>query len=159
MDDEKSKSQKKREADALQQLGTRLIEWDEEKLNRLPLTEPLLQAIMTAKKLKSHGAVRRQAQLIGKLIRSTEVETLTNAYAEILAEENAQNAAFHTVEHWRTRLIQQSKPALTEYIETYHPEDVQQLRQSIKKAIEEQQKAQNTGASRALFRLIRSQIT
>ena len=48
------------------------------------------------------------------------------------------------------------KNALTEFIDIYHPEDVQQLRQLIKKAVDDQQKEKNTGAAKALFRYLRS---
>ena len=64
MDEPKSKSQKKREADALQKIGVKLIALSLEKLDLLPLPDNLRQAIIEAKLLKSHGAIRRQAQLI-----------------------------------------------------------------------------------------------
>ena len=64
MDDFPSKSQKKREADALRKLGVSLIEWSDDKLQQLPLTEQLYRAIREAKSIRSHGAMRRQAQLI-----------------------------------------------------------------------------------------------
>jgi ribosome-associated protein len=53
-------------------------------------------------------------------------------------------------------LIQEGKEALTDFIDHYHPEDSQQLRQLIKKAIEEQQSGRYPGAGKALFRYIRS---
>ena len=157
MDDEqKSKSQKKREADALQKIGVKLISLSVEKLNALPLPDNLKRAILEAKSLKSHGAIRRQAQLIGKLMRTDSSDDIIEGYEQLLAESSAKTAEFHEVEIWRARLIDEGKDALTEFITAYQPEDVQQLRQLIKKAVDDKKNERNLGASKALFRYLRS---
>ena len=155
MGDFKSKTQQKREAEALQKVGVELIGLSIDKLDSLPLSPPLRQAIIEAKSLKSHGAIRRQAQLIGKLMRSDDFDNILAAYDNILAEDNSKTAQFHEVEHWRQRLIDEGKEALTAFVDAYQPSDVQQLRQLIKKAVDEQSKAINKGASKALFRYLR----
>lgn len=158
LEEEKSKSQKKRDAEAQQKLGVELIQWSQDKLNLLPLPETLRQAITEAKSLKSHGAIRRQAQLIGKLMRTAAgIDDIHAAYEAIIAEEKSQTAKFHNVEVWRTRLMNDGRDALTDFVDAYHPEDLQQLKQLIKKALDEQKKGLHT-ASRALFRFIRSCI-
>lgn len=156
MDEPKSKSQKKREADALQALGIKLTALSEDKLESLSLTDPLKKAILDAKKLKSHGAIRRQAQLIGKLMRSADHEVILSCYNQMLAAASATTAEFHEAEHWRTRLIDEGKEALTEFISKHPEADIQHLRQLIKKALDEQSKQQHTGAGKALFRYIRA---
>lgn len=158
MDEPVSKSQKKREADALQQIGVTLISWSVAKLNALPLPERLLKAIVEAKHLKSHGAKRRQAQLIGKLMRASDYEAIVAAYEQMCEEDSAVTANFHEVELWRDKLIEQGKDALTEFIDAYQPEDVQQLRQLIKKAADDKIKEKNSGAAKALFRYLRAAI-
>lgn len=75
-----SKSARKREAEALQALGVQLVRLREEQLRQLPLTDALSTALREAKKLKSHGAIRRQAQLIGKLMRAADHEAIRSAY-------------------------------------------------------------------------------
>lgn len=156
MDEPISKSQRKREADALQKIGVKLVGLSLDKLDLLPLPPVLRRAIIEAKSLKSHGAIRRQAQLIGKLMRLEESEAILAAYDRLLAEASATTAEFHEVEQWRTRLINDGKDALTEFVSLYQPADVQQLRQLIKKAVDEQAKEQHLGASKALFRFLRS---
>lgn len=156
MEEPKSKSQKKRDADALQKLGVELISLSDAKLDKLPLPPNLRQAIRDARAIKSHGAIRRQAQLIGKLMRAADSDAILEAYNQFVEENNAQTAAFHELEQWRDRLINEGKDALTQFIDEYHPDDVQQLRQLVKKAIEEQEKDAHTGASKALFRFLRS---
>ncbi|TAL58715.1 MAG: ribosome-associated protein [Legionella sp.] len=158
MDEPISKSQKKREADALQKVGIELIELSSTKLDSLPLPDNLHKAIVDARSIKSHGAKRRQAQLIGKLMRAADHEAILAAYQTILDDDSSVTASFHEVELWRDRLINEGKDALTAFIDTYQPQDVQQLRQLIKKAVEDQAQAKNTGAAKALFRHLRSLI-
>ncbi|HHF7344715.1 TPA: ribosome biogenesis factor YjgA [Legionella feeleii] len=156
MEEPKSKSQKKRDADALQKVGVKLIALSLSKLDTLPLPPNLRQAIIDAKSIKSHGAIRRQAQLIGKLMRAADNEAILAAYETIIAEDSAQTAAFHELEQWRDRLINEGKEALTEFIDAFQPTDVQQLRQLVKKAVDEQNSGKPTGASKALFRFLRA---
>ncbi|KTD61258.1 ribosome biogenesis factor YjgA [Legionella spiritensis] len=156
MEEHKSKSQKKRDAEALQKFGVKLIDLNVSDLERLPLPAPLRQAIMDAKTIKGHGGVRRQSQLIGKLMRASDSDAIIAAYEELLADSRSQTALFHEIEHWRDRLINGDKDALTEFVNQYQPQDVQQLRQLVKKVAEDQQNNRNTGASTALFRFLRS---
>lgn len=156
MEDPVSKSQKKRDADRLQKVGVALVALPDNKLDNLPLPDNLKQAIIDAKTIKSHGAMRRQAQLIGKLMRAADSDAIIAAYDEILAEGNAKTAHFHELEQWRDRLINDSKTALTEFISSYPDVNVQQLRQLIKKAIDEKSTDKHLGAGKALFRFLKA---
>jgi len=156
MDSPISKSQKKREADALQTLGVKLIGLAEESLEELPLTDPLRQAIIEAKSIKSFGATRRQAQLIGKLMRSADAEAIQAAYLEIMAKHNANTAEFQQCELWRQRLLHETKPALTAFIAAYPEVDTQKLRQLVKKAASEEASGNHSGAAKALFRFLKA---
>lgn len=73
VDDENyvSKSQKKRDALALQDLGKQMISLKPEILKKLPMPESIQKAIVAAKPLKM-GALKRQIQYIGKLLRDEE---------------------------------------------------------------------------------------
>ena len=156
MEEEKSKSQQKREVEALQKMGVDMTQLSIEQLDQIPLTEGLKKAIIDAKTIRSHGAKRRQAQYIGKLMRAADTEAIIDAYEQLQAENKSQTQHFHEIENWRTRLINEGNAALTEFIELYRPEDIQQLRQLLKKAIDAQKKEKNTGAAKALFRYLRS---
>lgn len=158
MEEIKSKSQKKRDADFLQKTGIELASLSLDKLEQLSLTDQLKKAILDAKTLKSHGAIRRHAQLIGKLMRAADHETILAEYASMCAEDRSQSTTFHATETWRERLIKGGKDTLTEFVDAYKPTDVQQLRQLIKKAADEKDKNLHTGASKALFRYLRDYL-
>ena len=64
-----SKSQRKREATALQDLGEQLVKLTPAQFRRVPLPEELLAAVKSAQTMNQRGAHKRQLQLIGKLMR------------------------------------------------------------------------------------------
>lgn len=84
MDDSKpSKSAKKREYLALQKLGEELIGLKESDLKQLELDVDLLEAVQEARTIKSHGALRRQKQYIGKLMRHVDPDPLREGLARL----------------------------------------------------------------------------
>ena len=84
MDDLKpSKSARKREYIALQKLGEELIALKASDLDRLPLDDNLRDAVLEAKQMKAHGALRRQKQYIGKLMRHIDPEPIRSEMAKL----------------------------------------------------------------------------
>ena len=84
MDDIKpSKSARKREYLALQRLGESLIPLQEPDLLALELDEELLEAVLEARRMKKHGALRRQKQYIGKLMSRLDPEPIREALERI----------------------------------------------------------------------------
>ena len=80
MDDTKpSKSARKRAHLALQKLGEELIKLRESELQAMPLDEDLRDAVLEARRIKAHGALRRQKQYIGKLMGRIDPEPIREA--------------------------------------------------------------------------------
>jgi len=78
-----SKSARKREVVALQKLGETLIALKESELRQIGLDEELLAAVLDARQMKSHGALRRQKQFIGKLMRRIDPEPIRAALTRL----------------------------------------------------------------------------
>src|SRR4029453_7766904 len=83
-----SKSQRKRDAHALQTLGIQLVALSTAQLARLDLPEPLHEAVLAAQRMRSHGARTRHLQYIGKLRRQLEPPALSRIRA-VLAPRQA----------------------------------------------------------------------
>jgi ribosome-associated protein len=64
-----SKTQKKKAALSLQDLGERLVQLSDEQLNRIDLPGDVLAAVKAAKTIKKHNPRSRQMQYIGTLMR------------------------------------------------------------------------------------------
>ena len=137
-----SKSQRKREMNALQELGERLVALPAAKLAQLPLGDRLLEAVREAQRIKSHEARRRQLQFVGKLMRDVDSEAIAGQLQIWENGSRAQAAHFHALEAWRDRLIE-SDDALTALLQHAPHVDIPHLRNSIRQARREQ--AHNAG--------------
>ncbi len=81
--DYKSRTRKKNDARALQRLGEQLIALPSGKLETMELPDELLTAIEFVRKIKSHGARRRQIQYIGVLMRHIDPQPIETALERI----------------------------------------------------------------------------
>jgi ribosomal 50S subunit-associated protein YjgA (DUF615 family) len=71
-----SKSQRKREAHALQALGAQLVALSRAHLARMELPDALREAVLTAQGMRPHGARTPHMQYIGKLMRQLDPAVL-----------------------------------------------------------------------------------
>src|SRR5256885_5763215 len=71
-----SKSQRKRNMHALQDLGVELVELSDERLAAVDLPEPLREAVAEARRITDFEGRRRQMQYIGKLMREIDPEPI-----------------------------------------------------------------------------------
>lgn len=112
-----SKSARKREVLALQELGEQLIDLTEEQLRNIELDEHLFDAVIAASKIKSHGAWRRQCQLIGKLMRNVDPEAIRCAIEAFQRQDRTKKEIFRRAEHWRDRIVQGKQAGLNDFFE------------------------------------------
>ena len=81
-----SKSQRKRDAHALQTLGIQLVALSAAQLARLELPETLHEAVLAAQRMRAHGARTRQLQYIGKVMRQLEPSVLSRVRAALTSD-------------------------------------------------------------------------
>lgn len=152
-----SKSHKKREMTALQDLGAELVKLSKLQLDKLPVPEELLTAIKDYQRFTQNGAIRRQMQYIGRLMRSVDPEPIQKQLDVWRGQSAQATALMHKIERWRDRLIAE-EGALTEFIQNVPGVDATQLRQLIRNARKETAENKPPKSSRALFRLIREAL-
>jgi ribosome-associated protein len=150
-----SKSQTKREMTALQHLGERLAALSPARLERLPLAEPLRQALLDSQRITSREAHRRQLQYIGRLMRAEpDPAGIASALEAMEAPGRQEKALSHRVERWRDRLLLEGEGALEDLLRDWPRADRQRLRQLVKSA---RARDLDSGAvsARRLFRYLR----
>lgn len=149
-----SKTKRKAAMDELQEIGVRLIELSKDKLAKLDLPETLLDAIKEAKRITANGASRRQRQYIGSLMRNVDVAPILEQFEKWDGKNNEENAYFHRLENWRSRLINEDN-ALAEFMSEHPNIETQQIRTLIRNAKREQAQNKPPKSSRELFKLLR----
>lgn len=151
----KSRSQIKREMEALQDLGETLVTLKAEQLAAIHLSDKLRDAIIAARAITERGARRRQLQYIGKLMRDVDAEPIRQALDTLNNRGRQAAAQFHRLERWRDRLLNEGDAALSEFIEEHPAADRQRIRQLLRNAQREIQADKPPAAARALFRYLR----
>ena len=149
-----SKSEIKRDAEALKKLGTELVELSAQELERVPLDEKLLASIKLAQKVQRE-ARRRQIQYIGKLLRNVDEEPIRQALGKLKNRHNQQILVLHKLEDLRTRLIDGGNEVIEEVVALYPMADRQQLRTLIRNAKKEKEANKPPKSFRLLFQYLK----
>lgn len=149
-----SKTRRKRDMQALQDMGEELVALSAGKLEELNLPDLLRDAVMEARRITRFGALRRQMQYIGRLMRDVDPEPIRarlDAWNGVSVEETAR---LHRIERWRSRLLEDDQ-ALSELLEAHPRADAQRLRALIRNAKREAEAGKPPKSFRELFQELR----
>ena len=152
-----SKSEIKRDAEDLKQLGEKLVNLTKANLTKVPLDDSLKDAIELAQRLQKE-ARRRQLQYIGKLLRSIDAEPIREALEKIENKHNQQQAMLHKLEILRDELVAKGDVALTDLLNEHPSADRQQLRNLIRAAQEEKEQNKPSKAYREIYQILKTLI-
>ncbi len=156
-DERPSKTQRKREMTALQDLGVALVGLNADQLARVDLPEKLREAIAAARRITDHEGRRRQLQYVGRLMRGVEAEPIEQALAAVTGDSRAAVELMHRCERWRDRLLEDDA-ALTELLSTYPDIDAQPLRATIRAARRELATGSAPRHARDLYRWLHATL-
>lgn len=145
-----SKTKRKKDMHALQEIGEQLVELDPRKLTEFDLPEILSDAIRQARSMQKHGARRRQLQYIGRLMREVDALPIQQKLDSWRQVSIHQTARLHQLERWRERLLS-DEHALTEFAQKYPAADLQPLRSLIRNAHKEKVAGKPPKSFRLLF--------
>lgn len=149
-----SKSQRKRDMQALQDMGAELVELSPERLARIDMPDALRGAIREAQRLTRHEARRRQLQYIGRLMRDADPAPIREALDAVKGVSAIENARQHRLEKLRERLLE-DEAVLTEIGAAHPGADITRLRQLRRNALKDRDEGRPPRAFRELFRLLR----
>lgn len=150
-----SKSQVKRELDELKKLGSELLEFSDDELRQLEISEVLLEALRTTKRITSNSARKRQMQYVGKLLKAEDAAPLIAAVDVHQHQHATLTRDFHKLEKLRDKLIRDGDSALADVLALFPRADRQHLRKLVRQTRKEQETKQPPRASRLLFRYLR----
>jgi ribosome-associated protein len=152
-----SKSEMKRQSDALQKMGQVLVEAPRDRVKKVPMPEDVLDAILECQNITNHEGRRRQMQFIGKKMRTLdaeEVSVIQKAIDSWKGASKAETAAMHALERRREKLLTDDN-ALTALLSEAPHLDVQHLRTLIRNARKEQAENKPPKAYREIFQILK----
>ncbi len=153
MADAPSKSAQKRAQQALKAITRELLSLPPEALARLPINEAVATALADARAMKAHGALRRQRQLVVKLLRQTDVAPIEQALATLRSADRNSKGLFRRAESWRDRIATEGQAAVDAFRETYADID-DSVSQAARRLETCTNPAQERRLKRQLFRAI-----
>jgi ribosome-associated protein len=149
-----SKSQRKRDALALQVLADELVRLSPSQLDGVPLPAELRDAVVSAREL-SRGAYRRQVRYLGRLLRDADSGPIKRAVDALRHASHEDKARLKRLERWRERLMEEGDAAVAELLDEYPGADAQQLRQLLRSSRKEHAAGRPPRSQRQLFRFLR----
>jgi len=151
----KSRTEKKKDAHLLQELGEKLITLSSQQILTIGLPEELLKEIQFAKTHTKHGAYRRQIQHIGALMREFDPEPILQAVRVIEQGDYKKSRNFHQIESWRDELINGNESLLEEIVVKFPDAERQRLSQLVRSAQKEKITNRSKKSARNLFAYLR----
>ncbi len=153
---EPSKSERKRQMRALQELGEKLVQLDAGALASVTIEdEDLNEAIAVARRIKSREGLRRQMQYIGKLMRKIDTDAIHTRLDELAGGRRETARRFHALESLRDEALQDPHNGIEAILVEYPQADRQHLRQLVRRASQEASTHKPPAAARKLFRYLR----
>jgi ribosome-associated protein len=152
-----SKTELKRQSDALQDLGTELVNAPRDRVKRVPMPEDVKEVILETQNIKDHEGRRRALQFVGKKMRSLDEEEIAVIRRTIegwKGASKADTAALHALERRRDKLLADDN-ALTALLSEHPDLDVQHLRALIRNARKEQAENKPPKAYREIFQILK----
>ena len=147
-----SKSQRKRDRHALQDLGRDLVALPDRQLGELGLPDDVLEPIREARKLQ-RGALQRQLRYVAACLANVDAEAVRAELERILQPSRKEIARFHEIERWRDRLLGESEgeTAMTAFLDAHPDADAQMLRRLVRNAALEATSGRPPKSARELF--------
>ena len=155
--DRPSKSQKKRDSTAAQDLGATVAELSRDKIESLGLPEKLQDALIETARITAHEGKRRHLQLIGKLMRGIDPAPIRAALEKFAGTSKQEIADMHLAERWRERLLKDAD-AFARFANDYRDADLQQLRTMIRNAQKEQAQNKPPRDFRKIYQFVRDAV-
>ncbi|WP_372762827.1 ribosome biogenesis factor YjgA [Pseudoalteromonas sp.] len=155
-----SKTELKRDAQELHQLGAEIAKMGKKQRERLPLNDDLKEAMVVADKISNKSdAYRRHLNYIAKTLRTVENIEEIKAIIDIMLNKNNQaEVLIKKIEQLRSDLIVQGDELINPTIEQYPMLERQKMRQLVRNAAKEA-KAEKVGkAHKELFQYLKDAI-
>lgn len=149
-----SKTQRKREMEALQDIGLELVKRSKETLVTFDLPEALFDAVIEAKRLTKNEAKRRQMQFIGRLMRDIDPAPIRKKLEELRGESAEHNALLHETERWRERLLADER-SFEEFARNFPRADLSHLRSLVRSVQKDRANEKPPKLYRTLYRELR----
>lgn len=161
MEDEtqyQSRTQKKKEAEALQDLGLELTGLSVPQLKRIDIPQDLRAALIEGKSITSNVAGRRHRQFIGTLMRNVDPDLIRTALVQAEMDIPAVARKSSPVQKWMERLVAGNPADMEILIAEYPGLERARLKQLVRNINKEKPGSKPSKSRRTLQQIISSAL-
>jgi len=152
--DEKSRSQVKRDLRALKDLGIRLAGLSKGQLRAIPLSEETRAAVLAAQGM-ARNALQRHYRYLSSLLGQEDVAAIRTALTGELQPQVQAVAKQHEAERWRDELLSGDERQFVAFVARYPEFDRTHVRLLVRNARKELELGKPPRSARLLFRYLR----
>jgi ribosome-associated protein len=152
--DEKSRSQIKRDLRALKELGIRLASLSVGQLSAVPLAEETRAAVLAAQGM-ARNSLHRHYRYLSALLAEEDVAAIRLALAGELQPHVEHVAKLHEAEQWRDRLLSGDDGQLATFVQHFPASDRAHVRLLVRNARRELELDKPPKSARALFQYVK----
>ena len=149
-----SRSQKKREAKAVEDLAFELADLSPQHFKAAPLDEDLRLEVDRARKISANSARKRQIKLVAKYMREMDLEPIVEFIREVKGLKFEQTQAFQQVERLKNLILseEESENGIREALERFPGLD----EPALTSLAEQHRRTGNRRFSREIFRMLKA---
>lgn len=157
-EDDKSRSQVKREFQELKVLGIKLTALSKGQLKAMPMSDRTREALLAAKGMKRTALQRQYRHLISLISEEEDIDTIRAALAGNLQPHVDEVAAVHDAEQWRDKLLSDDESRFEAFTERHRTCDRLRLRQLVRNAKKERELQKAPKSARLLYKYVKQLI-
>jgi ribosome-associated protein len=154
-----SRAAKKRSMDELLKIVLFLMELSQGDFDALGLPEEFRDCIIDARKVKAHGARRRQIRYVVQKLAADDIGMIKEKIANMKELRDKRIKNFHIIESMRDRVLAGGDEVIQEIMERFPSADRQQLRNLQRAAQKEKVPGTNVKTNKAMFRFLQDLFT
>ena len=154
-EEEKSRSQKKRDYDEVKNLVGQLIELGSRQLSHIPLSDSVRAEILDAQKMKK-SSLKRQQRFIASRMDTEDMQAIRAALAEGPQQISTEEDVPDDAERWGSELISKDDQFLGEFVDQHPEVDRQRLRQFVRNARKERDRGKAGKSAGLLVEYLKS---
>jgi ribosome-associated protein len=148
-----ARRERKESEDALMRLAKALVDLPQRSLDKLALSEGILDVVVRARLVRDPAPKNRALRLVRIALRAGDSDAISQALADV-HEAPRKSSAPSDLERWQKRLLEGGEVALAEFLVTFPDADRRQVRQLVRN-VSKATEASRAGALSSLTKALR----
>jgi ribosome-associated protein len=151
-----NKTALKRDLADRSELLDKMTQLSDAEMEKIGVDPDVIEEVAKVRSVKKGGARNRQLKYCVKVLTGVDLSVAETYIYDRNSHQLAINQAFHLLEKWRDRLVEEGDEAMGAAMDEWPQMDRQQLRHLVRDAKKEHESGKPAGAKKKLFQFLRT---